>query len=494
MNFIYSFFLPVVSFLSVTAICTSQVLPTIYGKSSTESAQFNHGSLYLGITGNEIDTLPPVLTFSEECGTFLCRATELRDYGVDPNMSAQVDQGIFDIFIRDSVNSNYKLELITSPIISPLPKITTFDFKLVVKDRTQDAQAVLVVIDRAGKFVEKTFSYKGFQLPEVSHSELSLRVFKADSTVTTTIYIENPNPDTMYIDSIYLRNGTVFTITAGKILSRFALAPGRKRAITIDYTSKKGSIGDTTPDNDMLRVIMAACRSDRFIPLEGRYMKSSITLSPEKLYYHTTVVNQSRNGDIIGGDEDSVIITNTSNSTITIDSIIVDDHRTFSILRGDISSVLKLAGGEFHTVIIRFDWRSLLGTDFSNTRDGIQNTLRIKIQGESERLVYLEGHPYHLFNNVDESAASQKDIEFTITPNPTGQNAVVAISNTMLQHVYLRVYDAIGREMTACATVLENGTGALIPNITALPIGIYRLVATNAVGTILSTKLLLIQR
>lgn len=494
MRFIDRFFLSVVCFLSVTAICTSQLQPTIAGTSSTAGAQFNNGMILLGITGNEIDTLPPVLTFSEECGDVLCRATELRDYGVDPNISAQVDQGIFDIFIRDSVNSNYKLELITSPKISPLPKITTFDFKLVVKDRTQDAKAVLVVIDRAGKFVEKTFSYKGFQLPEVSHSELSLRVFKADSTVTNTIYIKNPNPDTMYIDSIYLRNGTVFTITAGKILSRFALAPGRRRAITIDYTSQKGLIGDTTPDNDSLCVIFAACRSDRFIPLEGRFATSSIKISPETLVFNTTVVDQSRYGDIIGGDEDSVIITNTSNSTITIDSIIVDDHRTFSILRGNISSALQLAGGESHTVIIRFDWVNLLGTDFSNTRYGVQNKLRINIRGESERLVYLEGHPNHLFLAVDESATSQHDNLITITPNPAGQNAVVTMNNSTLQHAFLRVYDAIGREMPACATELDNATGVLIPNITALPIGTYRLVATTAAGTVLSTKLLLIQR
>jgi hypothetical protein len=450
MRFIDRFFLSVVCFLSVTAICTSQLQPTIAGTSSTKSTQFNKGLVVPGITGNEIDTLPPVLTFSEECGDVLCRATELRDYGVDPSISAQVDQGIFDIFIRDSVNSNYKLELITSPKISPLPKITTFDFKLVVKDRTQDAKAVLVVIDRAGKFVEKTFSYKGFQLPEVSHSELSLRVFKADSTVTNTIYIKNPNPDTMYIDSIYLRNGTVFTITAGKILSRFALAPGRRRAITIDYTSQKGLIGDTTPDNDSLCVIFAACRSDRFIPLEGRYMKSSITLSPEKLYYYTTVVDQSQNGDIIGGDEDSVIITNTSNSTITIDSMYVYEHKYFTILDRTVASTIQLAGGESYTVIIRFDWGQTLGKDRKSV---VENTLRIKIRNEDERLVYLEGHPNHLINDVNESESSHPETQLTITPNPAGQNAVVTMNNSMLQHVFLRVYDAIGRE---CRHVPQN--------------------------------------
>lgn len=489
MNFIYSFFLPVVSFLSVTAICTSQVLPTIHGKSSTESAQFNHGSLYLGITGNEIDTLPPVLTFSEECGDFVCRATELRDYGVDPNISAQVDQGIFDIFIRDSVNSNYKLELITSPKISPLPKLTSFDFKLVVKDRTQDAEAMLVVIDRAGKFVEKTFSYKAIPLPDFSRFELDLRVFNSDTIVTSIFYITNRTNDIMYIDSIYLKFGTVFKITHGEVLSRVTLAPGREHSFTIDYKSTKGTIGDTTPDTDFLRVRLASCRLDKYVPLVGRFAQSSIKISKGSLSLWT-----SYDGSNFGGgdhiDTDSISIVNSTNSKITIESIYLAKDSVFRIIEGNISTAMSLNPGDKHLVIIRYDPLRYSHNDYDYDTD--YDTLHIKILGEANRLVCLDGR-YGILD-VDEGSSTSPKFSISTTPNPANQSVIVSINGNYSKSVFLRIYDALGREMPACTAELESGTGALIPNITALPIGTYRLVATTAAGTVLSTKLLLIQR
>ncbi|MFN8361263.1 MAG: hypothetical protein U0264_15230 [Candidatus Kapaibacterium sp.] len=487
MRFIDRFFLSVVCFLSVTAICTSQLQPTIAGTSSTQSTQFNKGLVVPGITGNEIDTLPPVLTFSEECGTFLCRATELRDYGVDPNISAQVDQGIFDIFIRDSVNSNYKLELITSPKITPLPKITTFDFKLVVKDRTQDAKAVLVVIDRAGKFVEETFNYKAVPFPKISHSALTFRVFKADSTVTTSISISNPGMDTMYIDSMQLQYGSVFTITKGKILSRFALAPRNEHRFTVVYTSVKASIKDTTPDKDLLKVFFASCRMDRNIPLEGRYAKSSIAISKSSIDLQS--VSDGSNGGFDETGYDTLTFVNTTNSNITIESIYLGSDTVFTIMQGRVSSAVSLSPGEKHEVIIRyFPFGSRLN-DYDNHH---YDTLHIKILGEPDRFVPIKGTFFAL--DVDETASASPEFSINITPNPATENVIVSMNGTYTKRVFLRLYDAIGREMTACATELDNTAGVLIPNITALPIGTYRLVATTAAGIVLSTKLLLIQR
>ncbi|MFM7157405.1 MAG: hypothetical protein ACKO0Y_06295, partial [Bacteroidota bacterium] len=41
---------------------------------------------------DEVDTLPPVLTFEEECGDFTYTATEVRSFGPPPD-TAQIDQG-----------------------------------------------------------------------------------------------------------------------------------------------------------------------------------------------------------------------------------------------------------------------------------------------------------------------------------------------------------------------------------------------------------------
>ena len=437
------------------------------------------------ISGVEIDTLPPMLSYKTDCGDYYYVATELREIDPDSNYSRQIDQGIFDIYIKDSINSNYTLQLITAPKVIPLPRIKIFNFNLLVKDRTKDAKGVVVVIDRAGNYVLDTVSYKATTLPDVTPSEGKLTVFKADTTIEKTITITNPTQDTMYIASVYLNYGTAFTIKSGAINNRFALAPASSHAVTVDYKPVNAVKGDTTPEKDVLQVVMASCRSEISIPLEGRFARTSIKISMNKVLFYANQDYDGWGGWTNSGDRDTITITNTTNSSITIQSIFLQQNKVFSIESGAVSSNVSLVAGSSHTIAILYNFTSGLHgeEDF--------DSLNIKILGEPVRIVPIEGRAF--INDVDEEI-SKSEFSIVATPNPANENVLISLEGNYSQRVFVRLYDAIGREILACSTEIENGKSISLPNITGLPIGAYRLVATSANGLEIASRLLMIQR
>ena len=125
---------------------TSKFGGYVYGFGSFNGYSWPAGSATR--TLDAIDTLPPVLSFDTECGEYHYKATELRSFSSIPD-TVQFDQGIYDIQIIDSLSSNFRLSLLTTPVITPLPRITEFKFDVTVIDKTKDAFAVFAVIDRA---------------------------------------------------------------------------------------------------------------------------------------------------------------------------------------------------------------------------------------------------------------------------------------------------------------------------------------------------------
>lgn len=438
-----------------------------------------------GFASIEIDTLPPVLTKSEDCGDFSYRATELRNFIYSSNDSLQKDRGISDIYIIDSVSYNYNVYLVTPIKNNPSPKVTTFDFKLVVKDRQTDAFAVVVVEDQAGNRVFDTVRYHYARQPTVNPSELFLEVFTADTTLTRTITVTNPTNKTIYINSIHLDVAEAFTITGGAINDVFALAPSATHTITIDYTSITAATEDTTPERDFVTIALAACRSEVYIPLEGKFIKSSIKVSSSNLTFHTDV--DGMNGIPKSNDTDTITISNKTNSVITLHSVYLHNGSAFSIIDGKITSDISLHIGAKHTIIIRYN------PSENSVGKKELDTLHVEILGEADRLVTLEGNSKIL--GLDDGSSSQSSFAMTTTPNPADESVMVTVNGSHPQYVHLLLYDAIGREIAACSTELTNGSSnAVLPNISSLPIGAYRLVATGSDGLILSSSLLLIQR
>ncbi len=217
----------------------------------------------------DVDTLPPVLTYTEDCGDFKYKATELRDYGPPPPDSVQIDQGIFDIYIVDSVSYNYDLKLKTAEKVIPLPKVTTFDFELLVKDKTKDAFAVLVVLDRAGNYTLDTVSYVSDKL-QLNPALVQFGKVRLGKTKQLTVQLKNPNNKAVEVTSISLKKKSVFTIDSIYRKVAFTLAPFDSVAITLSYKPINEGKSDQDPDIDIDSLI-AETKCGKFpFPVKGR--------------------------------------------------------------------------------------------------------------------------------------------------------------------------------------------------------------------------------
>lgn len=533
----------------------------------------------------QMDTLPPVITRTGSCGDYKYHATEIRDSPSIFSDTNQFDQGIMDISLVDSVSTNYTLELITASKIIPLPKVTVFDFKLTVTDRSKDAYAIVEVLDRAGNYVLDTVHYTANQPLTITPKSLALQVDSPDTTLTNTITITNPTKDTVFIESISLGNPKAFTISKGAITSTFALAPDASHTIIVDYKSITASSGDESPERDTLHITFSSCAASKHISLEGKYVKYAVGVSPsyvsmpvsvvDSIYTSTvTIENTAKNsatklnislgksqvftltnGDIKNltlqaGDTytveiqykrtsalDTLIdldtllvestngktisvpvegkfakslinvsstqlvfhatgvdssanapltITNVTQSTISLHSLKLSKGSVFAVTKGNFTSDVILAPENSHYVTV--EYVPNIGSVGKIDRD----TLRINVIGGLERIVALEGQIVPL--GVEESISSQSDFRISAKPNPADESVFVTLSGNRTGRVHLRLFDAIGREISTCSAELENASTIQLLNIAGLPLGTYRLVAASADGLNISTILLLIQR
>ncbi len=217
----------------------------------------------------DVDTLPPVLTFTEDCGDYTYHATELRDYGPPPPDSVQIDQGIFDIYIVDSLSYNYELKLITEDKVIPLPKKTIFDFKLLVKDKTKDAFAIIVVLDRAGNYTLDTVRYVVDRL-DLDPAIVHFGKVRLGKSKTMTVTLKNPNNKTVEVTSIKLDKGSVFEIDTMIPMPPVTLKPKDSITITLTYTPKVEGKDDEDANID-IDSLFAETKCARFpFPIKGR--------------------------------------------------------------------------------------------------------------------------------------------------------------------------------------------------------------------------------
>ncbi len=91
---------------------------------------------------HRLDTLPPVITKKDSCGTYHCKVTELRNESGDPRL-VQKDQGIYSIELVDYLSNNYRMKYRTAPIIPYDPIAWVFDYTLEVINPALDAVGLI---------------------------------------------------------------------------------------------------------------------------------------------------------------------------------------------------------------------------------------------------------------------------------------------------------------------------------------------------------------
>ncbi|MBI3259711.1 MAG: choice-of-anchor D domain-containing protein [Ignavibacteriae bacterium] len=266
----------------------------------------------------DLDTLPPVLSRTEECGDFKYLATELRDYGPPPPDSVQIDQGIFEIYIVDSISYNYDLKLITAEKVIPLPKVKTFNFELLVKDRTKNAYAVLVVLDRAGNFTLDTVRYVVDKLT-LDPAIVKFGKVRLGTSKQLTVTLSNPEDKAVVVTKIALKKSSVFKIDEINPSLPDTLDPLETLTIKLTYTPIKEGKSDEDTEIDIDSLI-AETECGRFpFPVKGRGVIPCINVEPEwkagsVVINSDTSFKEKQNGR-------GFLITNKGTDTLTITGV-----------------------------------------------------------------------------------------------------------------------------------------------------------------------------
>lgn len=223
---------------------------------------------------DEIDTLPPVLTFEEDCGDFTYTATEIRSFGPPPD-TAQIDQGISTIEMIDSVSTNYALEFITADRIVVDPKVKEFQFKFKVLDKTKDAFAIFVVMDRAGNYTIDSVRYTVDKLA-LNPDPVDFGRVRLGTTKEMTVQLKNESTNEISIKEIKTRFGKEFKIISADTTP---LKAGESRNVKIAYTPIREMPDDKTFDIDSL-LAKTECAEFKW-PLKGQGVRPCISVEPQ---------------------------------------------------------------------------------------------------------------------------------------------------------------------------------------------------------------------
>lgn len=264
----------------------------------------------------DLDTLPPQLTFTDECGDYHYTSTEVRNFGVPPD-TVQIDQGIFEISLVDSVSYNYELKLLTADKIIPLPKVTEFKFDILVKDKTKDAFAIVIVMDRAGNYTLDTVSYVADKIT-LNPAIVQFGKVRVGKTKQLTVQLKNPNARDIKIKKLTLLKKKEFTIISGDAPPEFVIAAKDSHAVVVSYTPIKEGLSDVDKDID-IDSILAETECAKFsFPVKGRGVVPCADVEPLWLAPITAIGDTIRKESISPG----LYIRNKGTDTLTVTNIL----------------------------------------------------------------------------------------------------------------------------------------------------------------------------
>lgn len=251
----------------------------IYGYGSFDSYGWPAATAYRKL--DQWDTLPPVLSRTEECGDFTYNGTELRNFKVNDTLD-HVETGISDIGFVDTVNNyNYEIELLSSDgkVISDdrVPtdrKNAEMQFRLKVIDKTKDAYAFFYVVDRALNMSLDSVVWTAPKL-KVVPDPINFGNVRVGTTKTMDVTITNPTDTLLRIKEIKMKDGTSFTIVHDSIPSDgLTISSGQSITVKISYTPQKEHLTSAEFDFDSL-LVRESCAPFKFY-VKGRGVQPHI--------------------------------------------------------------------------------------------------------------------------------------------------------------------------------------------------------------------------
>jgi hypothetical protein len=224
----------------------------IYGFSEHDSYGWP-AAMAFNVIG-EVDTLPPVLTKTDECGNYAIRITELRN-GREGDKPKQVDRGIMSIELLEG-SRNYDLDLND---FRPWP--TNYDWTIYVNviDDTKDAIGYLMVTDNEGNFTLDTLTYNADSLsldPEL----IDFGLVRMNTAKQLLAVVTNEGEVDVEIREIKLFENEVYKIISGIAPPEFTMAPGDTHQVWIEYIPTREPLTPEDIDVDSL-IVVTECAS-----------------------------------------------------------------------------------------------------------------------------------------------------------------------------------------------------------------------------------------
>ncbi len=162
---------------------------------------------------DELDTLEPVLEFVEDCGDYDFTAWEERN-GKPNDNPRQIDQGVSKIELIPEKSFNYRLVLVDPPKLENTgEKISPAKFRLEVIDKTKDAQAYFVVVDRAGNVAYDSVFYEAPKLVP-SDTLVFFDTVRVGKSRTLLLAVVNESDSVVLVEEVKLKIADEFEIVS----------------------------------------------------------------------------------------------------------------------------------------------------------------------------------------------------------------------------------------------------------------------------------------
>ncbi len=228
-----------------------------------------------------IDTMPPVISRTQECGTFTCEVSELRNIPDPPRSvpmeSDQIETGVALIDTMPGAgNVNYKLELLTDQSFPRVTSYKKFKYALKVINPNLDARCVYFVRDWAGNQTLDTCEYS---VPRIG-VDINLIDFgktRLQSKVERDVVVRNPSMSDLVIKACSLKRGARFTIVRSSSSLPDVLQAGDSLVITLRYDAAEETT-DLTQDFDLDTLVVSSTCADTRVPVRGITAEPRITV------------------------------------------------------------------------------------------------------------------------------------------------------------------------------------------------------------------------
>ena len=412
----------------------------VYGTGSVDA----YGWPLASAASNEqsIDTLRPVITVANSCGRYEGEATELRNIPDPPRQQPEpLDQVETGIALIDTLpgagNTNYRLTLLTDSSFPRNEPYTRFRYQFDVIDPTKDARCVYFVRDWRGNTTIDSCIYNQERLVADS-VQLNFGRTRVNVPAQSTVTMTNQLRTSITIQSIDLRAGTRFSITAGAITQPLVLAPNEKHAVTVTYLADVET--ENAPNNvdiDTLVVVTTECGG---VELVARGMATEPRIDVED--YDVGVVLPSELTCKSGG----LRISNTGSDTLVITRITGLAGSNFSLSPGALTALPY--------IIPPKSWYQVKDVCYRRTDAGVDS---IRVEFESNG---TGPKPFSIWKASTRTTSVSEDTDVAMTVTHTTEGVHVAWGAGSVSFVRLL---SVRGEILATVPVSAEMRSAILP-------------------------------